>query len=224
MSSSLSNETSTPTEPHGYSWGDAREIKTDDLRAGDTFVNPGLGAAYVVDRDGRVRGARIAWEMPMDGTAWTVVARQGQTVTAVSHMGRMVRDELSQTAHMLRVVESPALSDPAFTDEPWRGGQWCGLQTAYGMPSAEFCGRRKALGLRLCQQHHDDLGAEIRLWAPGNAEGLSLVHTIHGWSVYDQYGDLCASSGDRALMERTYGFCLTWEGEGETSTAAPYGT
>ncbi|QDN54279.1 hypothetical protein [Streptomyces sp. S1D4-20] len=149
----------------------------------------------------------------MDGTAWTVVARQGPTVTAVSHMGCLVQDELRQAAHVLRVVESPASPDPLLAREPWRGGQRCGLQTAYGTPRAEFCGRPKALGLRLCQQHHDDLGAEIRFWAPGNAEGLALVHTIHGWSVYDRHGDLRASSDDRVVLERTYGFTLAWEGE-----------
>jgi hypothetical protein len=213
VSRSLPKETFTPTEPHGYTWGDAREIKAADLKTGDVYVNPGPGAAYTVDRDGRVRGARIAWGIPMDGTAWTVVARQGRTVTAVSHTGRMVQSELSRTACVLRVAEPPTSPDPVLEREPWRGGQQCGLQTAYGMPRAEFCGRPKALGLRLCQQHHDDLGAEIRLWAPGNAEGLSLVHTIHGWSVYDQHGDLCASSNDRVILERTYGFSLAWEGE-----------
>ncbi|MFJ2630198.1 hypothetical protein ACIO6T_44645 [Streptomyces sp. NPDC087532] len=197
---------------HGYNWGDIREIKASDLNTGDVFVNPGLGTAYAVKSDGRVEGAGIAWEMPLNGTAWTVVARMGQSVTAVSHVGRMVQAELSQTAIVLRVSESPERPESVLANESWRGGQWCGFQTAYGLPHAEFCGQPKALGLRLCQQHHDDLGAEIRYWAPGNAEGLALVRTIHGWSVYDQYGDLCASSDGRALLEHTYGFSLAWEG------------
>lgn len=198
---------------HGYTWADAREIKAIDLKTGDTFVKPGLGAAYVAGSDGCVPGAGIAWESPMDGTAWTVVARQGKSVTAVSHTARMVSDELPPAARVLRVAESPAPAEPVLAHEPWRGGQLCGVQTAYGMPGMEFCGRPKALGLRLCQGHHDEMHAEIPGWVPGNAEGLAIVSTIHGWSVFDQYSHLCASADDRASLERTYGFTLTWEGE-----------
>ncbi|MGA5598332.1 hypothetical protein ACPCSE_29280 [Streptomyces cellulosae] len=96
--------------------------------------------------------------------------------------------------------------------EPWRGGQICGWQMSYGTggPSG-YCGRFKALGERLCAQHQEEHGEEIRRWAHGNAEGLALVRTVWGWSVFDQYGDLCASADDRAELERSYGFALLWE-------------
>ncbi|MFJ4902942.1 hypothetical protein [Streptomyces sp. NPDC088727] len=159
-------------EPHGYTWADAREIMARDLKPGDVFVKPGTGNAYGVRRDGTMRGVGIAWETPMDGEAWTVTGRQGNTTTNRSHTGRELTEEIPKSARVLRVHQAPA---PAmvFTREPWRGGQYCGHQTAYGMPGSEFCADRKASGLAMCQQHHDDTADESGAvhMAPGNALG-----------------------------------------------------
>lgn len=37
--------------------------------------------------------------------------------------------------------------------EPWRGGQICGWQTAYGLPWSIFCGEFKETGSPLCEEH-----------------------------------------------------------------------
>lgn len=57
--------------------------------------------------------------------------------------------------------------------EPYRGGQICGYQMAYGMPWSEFCPDRKAKGLRACAMHDRELRDEYGTvrWADGNATG-----------------------------------------------------
>lgn len=98
--------------------------------------------------------------------------------------------------------------------EPWRGGQICGYQIAYGLPRSIFCGELKVLGRYFCQEHHDwvILDGPIRM-ARGNAQGLRLRASRWGWSVTDRWGQLCASADNRAQLEETYGFTLLWEGE-----------
>ncbi|MFE6000413.1 hypothetical protein ACFQ6C_26690 [Streptomyces sp. NPDC056454] len=204
----------TAPEPHGYTWADAQEIKARDLKPGDVFVKPGTGTAWTTATDGTVRGAGIAHAMELDGTAWTVVSRTADTATCTSHTGQTLTDApMPDASRVLRVHQAPAPA-PVLTREPWRGGQYCGHQTAYGMPGSEFCGAFKAPGLRLCQQHNDETGEEISRWAPGNAMGLILTNPSMGrWSVRTADGELCASADDRAELERTYGFTLLWEGE-----------
>jgi hypothetical protein len=101
--------------------------------------------------------------------------------------------------------------------EPWRGGQICGYQTAYGLPWSVFCGEFKKLGSPLCEEHDREMREEnygsLPKFTPGNALGLELKRTVHGWSVYDRYGDLCSSANDRAELEAYYGFTLSWETE-----------
>ena len=57
--------------------------------------------------------------------------------------------------------------------EPWRGGQICGYQIAYGLPWSEFCPERKADGLYFCEKHDRWVREEdgIVHIAPGNAMG-----------------------------------------------------
>jgi hypothetical protein len=98
-------EVAEAPEGHGYTWGDAREVKASALAVGDVFVKPGMGSAYFVSQDGRVRGAGIAWEMPMDGTAWTVVDRDGDTTTCRSHTGETKTADIPEGARVLRVAE-----------------------------------------------------------------------------------------------------------------------
>jgi len=61
--------------------------------------------------------------------------------------------------------------------EPWRGGQICGYQIAYGLPWSIFCGEFKKQGSPACEFHDRELreenGGELPKFAPGNALGLA---------------------------------------------------
>lgn len=61
--------------------------------------------------------------------------------------------------------------------EPWRGGQICGYQTAYGLPGSIFCGEFKKPGSPLCETHDAEMREEnygtLPRFAPGNALGLA---------------------------------------------------
>lgn len=61
--------------------------------------------------------------------------------------------------------------------EPWRGGQICGYQSAYGLPWSVFCGEFKKLGSPLCGVHDKQMREEhdgrLPRFAPGNALGLA---------------------------------------------------
>ncbi|MFI1203536.1 hypothetical protein ACH4VR_29590 [Streptomyces sp. NPDC020883] len=97
---------------HGYTWGALRDTQAAKLRVGDIFVQPGLGTAYRVRSDGKVYSAGIAWGMKLDGTAWTVTARDGNTITARSHTGRTVTDTIPPTTHVLRVTSQEHDEEP----------------------------------------------------------------------------------------------------------------
>lgn len=90
---------------HPYTWGDVRERPADGLAVGDTWINPGTGAAYFTGKDGRVHGAGIAHEMPMDGIAWTVEAREGKRITARSQAGATLAGEFPAGHRVLVVTE-----------------------------------------------------------------------------------------------------------------------
>lgn len=96
---------------HGYTWGDVRQRPADDLSVGDTWVNPGTGAAYFTDKDGRVRGAGIVHETPMGGTAWTVEAREGKRITARSQTGATLSGEFPARHYVLIVTEGGSADD-----------------------------------------------------------------------------------------------------------------
>ena len=102
------------------------------------------------------------------------------------------------------------------TREPWRGGQICGYQTAYGVVPGRTvqCGEYKAPGLYFCREHHDWLllDGPIRM-AEGNARGLSLVQDGERWVVLSGSGMFRAASPDRTFLETVYGFTLSWETE-----------
>jgi hypothetical protein len=66
---------------HGYTWADLRERPADELGVGDTWVNPDAFTVYRVDKDGNVYPGLS----PLDGYAWTITARDGNTVTARRH-------------------------------------------------------------------------------------------------------------------------------------------
>lgn len=91
---------------HPYAWGDVRQRSADELAVGDTWVVPGTGTAYFADKDGRVRGAGIAHELPMDGIAWTVTERDGKRITARSQTGATLSGEFP-VGHRVLVVTEP---------------------------------------------------------------------------------------------------------------------
>jgi hypothetical protein len=89
---------------HPYTWNDVRLRSADGLAVGDTWINPGTGAAYFADKNGRVHGAGIAHEMPMGGIAWTVTAREGKRITARSQTGATLAGEFPNGQRVLTVV------------------------------------------------------------------------------------------------------------------------
>lgn len=93
------------SKDHPYTWGDVRQRPADELAVGDTWVNPGTGAAYFAGEDGRVRGAGLVHEMPMDGIAWTVTAREGKRITARSQTGATLTGEFPAGHRVLVVTE-----------------------------------------------------------------------------------------------------------------------
>lgn len=98
--------------------------------------------------------------------------------------------------------------------EPWRGGQICGHQIAYGMPWSIFCGEFKKLGSPLCHEHDRDLreeyGGQLPKFAPGNATGLELRQVGNGWSAFNGW-DYLAGHYTREEAEYRFGFTLLWE-------------
>ncbi|MFE4863213.1 hypothetical protein ACFRBW_39325, partial [Streptomyces sp. NPDC056670] len=204
-------------EGHGYTWADARQIKARDLKPGDVFVEPGMGTAYHTKSDGTVYGAGIAFAMELDGTAWTVVDRWEHGATSVSHAGTCRNDEIPESARVLRVVEGAVSTLPTLTREPWRGGQVCGHQITCDRMESTYCGAFKAPGLKACQQHHDETAEEYGTvrYAPGNADGVTIVRTMHGWGAYAADGEhVSGHYDDRARLEYDHGFALLWEDEG----------
>lgn len=95
---------------HPYTWGDVRQRPADELAVGDTWVNPGTGAAYFAGEDGRVHGAGLVHEMPMDGIAWTVTAREGKRITARSQTGATLTGEFL-AGHRVLVITEEARAD-----------------------------------------------------------------------------------------------------------------
>jgi hypothetical protein len=93
------------SKDHPYTWNDVRERPADELAVGDTWVNPGTGAAYFSGKDGRVHGAGLVHEMPMGGIAWTVTAREGKCITARSQTGATLSGEFPAGHRVLVVTE-----------------------------------------------------------------------------------------------------------------------
>ena len=93
---------------HPYTWKDVRDVPARDLAVGEKFVKPGAGTAYFSAADGSVRGA--GWQ-ELDGTAWTVVAREGDVTTCRAADGCEITETIPPTAHVLRVY-APILDLP----------------------------------------------------------------------------------------------------------------
>lgn len=73
---------------HGITWDQVKETQVSELSVGDRWVNPGMGTAWHCRPDGTVDGYRMGWnQMPLDGVAWTLTARDGDTITATNHLG-----------------------------------------------------------------------------------------------------------------------------------------
>lgn len=85
-----------------YGWEAVRAVPARSLAVGDVFIQPGAGTAYREAPDGRVHG--IGWE-PLDGTAWTVTARKGDTVTVRAADGREITATIPEGARVLRAVD-----------------------------------------------------------------------------------------------------------------------
>jgi hypothetical protein len=101
---------------HGYTWDQVRERPAADLKVGDTFVRPGTGTAYRTCKDGSVRG--VGWQ-DLDGTAWTLIAREGDTTTARSHDGREASQAIPPGARVLAVIAKAICTRCKRELRPW---------------------------------------------------------------------------------------------------------
>lgn len=177
-----------PEVAHGYTWADVREVQAADLAVGDVFITPGMGTGYYTYTDGSAKGAGWA---ELDGTAWTVTARDGMDITAVSHTGKEAHQTPREGKRVLRVTPvsrfaapqpapqaAPAAVEAAvealeaapdsdagkvLTREPWRGSQICGYQLTHTTwtERESYCGERKAPGLYACTEHDADMRMEF---------------------------------------------------------------
>lgn len=89
---------------YSIAWDRVRRRDASALRVGDTWVVPAPFTTYHANRDGAVVGHGCE---PLTGTAWTVLAHDGELVTARSHDGRQTTEPLPANARVLR-VERPA--------------------------------------------------------------------------------------------------------------------
>ncbi|HEX8108482.1 MAG TPA: hypothetical protein VF516_12200, partial [Kofleriaceae bacterium] len=79
-----------PAKPKIYEWSNVRQIPASSLEVGDEFIKPTTGSAFTSHGDGEVQGHGF---QPLEGTKFTVTAREGNTITARDESGR----ELTQT-------------------------------------------------------------------------------------------------------------------------------
>ncbi|AEM88881.1 hypothetical protein [Streptomyces violaceusniger] len=92
---------------HGYRWRDVREVEAmGNLDVNDVFVKPGTGTAYTAYGDGSVTPRGLAWGTELDGIAWTVKGRIGETFICESHTGRHTNEILRAGVRVLKVVTS----------------------------------------------------------------------------------------------------------------------
>lgn len=84
-------------------WSRVRRRPAAELVVGDTWVVPLSMTTYWAAPDGTVRGD--SWH-PLAGTEWTLVARDGDQVTARADDGREVTDLMPARAQVLRVEQS----------------------------------------------------------------------------------------------------------------------
>jgi hypothetical protein len=98
--------------------------------------------------------------------------------------------------------------------EPWRGGQICGYQTAYGLPWSIFCGEFKKPGSPLCPEHDKEVreehGGALPRFAPGNALGLEITSCSQSWLLRDGNGMFVDAADAYEQLRREY-FFLRWE-------------
>lgn len=98
--------------------------------------------------------------------------------------------------------------------EPWRGGQICGYQTAYGLPWSVFCGEFKKPYSPLCEAHDAELreahGGVLPKFAPGNALGLAEYRRTAmpylfqlAWEPDEDTGPIAASKEEIAAWEES---------------------
>jgi hypothetical protein len=99
--------------------------------------------------------------------------------------------------------------------EPWRGGQICGYQTAYGLPWSIFCGEFKKPGSPLCTEHDEQMreehGGRLPTVAPGNALGLEITFCSASWLLRDVDGMMIDAAETRRELSERHGFTLSWE-------------
>ncbi len=90
----------TPSD-HGFVWNDLWQTPASALTVGDTFVKPGMGAAYWTHPNGSVSGEGVL-SLQVAGIAWTVVARDGDRLT--------IRDHDGVTEQTVNLGNSPVLA------------------------------------------------------------------------------------------------------------------
>ena len=85
---------------HGYTWEDVVSSPVADLAEGDTAITPGWGTAFHTGANGKVLGLGGA---ALDGFAWTVLRREGNTITARTEDGREATRILPARGRVLKL-------------------------------------------------------------------------------------------------------------------------
>jgi hypothetical protein len=170
------------SRPHGITWEQVRERPANQLREGDTWVDPGMGTAWWTRLDGSVCG--VGWAVELDGTAWTVVRRNGEQVTGRSHRGRESTARIPAGSTVLRVEYPPeavaaraalieqarnAVLRSSGTDRP--GGDW-DVPDDGGGPLY-----RGAPNAALLTANDDGTGYEVHVYGPDRRELLHRSFT-----------------------------------------------
>lgn len=142
---------------HGYTWKDVRERSADELAVGDTLVNPGAFSAYRTDQEGHVRPVSLA---PLDGYAWTITARDGNTFTARRHDdGREETAAMPEGQRVLAAVAPPESVGTVLAVNSHRArGR---LERALGRKPAAYYDRAMRRGGKFVVLYGDDVATAL---------------------------------------------------------------
>lgn len=143
-------------EGHGYTWNDLRERPARDLAVGDVFLSwLGSFTAYSTSRDGRVRPS-MGCEPPQSA-AWTVTARDGDSVTARNGACEIVED-IPERAKVL-VVAPPEPVGTVLAVNSHRARQR--LEGALGRNPATYYDQAMRRGGKFVVLYGDDVATAL---------------------------------------------------------------
>lgn len=126
-------EAATTTQaPAAPRWADVRSVDPSELKVGDMTITPAVGTAYHTAPDGTVRGAGIAWEMPLEGTVFTITGIDGDAFTSLRADGREMTQKVPVGARLLRITPQGAQEAPQGAQEAPAGPVTVWATSAHG--------------------------------------------------------------------------------------------